>query len=80
MPASFPWNLTVGEILDVFGRPGRKFYEVLSMLAKDPQDKKELSFILTKEGKEQFLTNYLKETVTFADLIYKFPSALPSLE
>lgn len=66
-------------MLDTFGRPGRKFYDALSMMAKDEKEKKELEHLMSKEGKNDFM-KLIKETVTFADLLLKFPSAMPSLE
>jgi len=39
-------------VLDVFGRPSRRFYEFLSLVAKDETEKQEIRHILSKEGKD----------------------------
>jgi hypothetical protein len=53
--SELPHNMSIGqlftEVLDVFGRPNRRFYELLSKTAKDEREKKELKHLLTKEGK-----------------------------
>jgi len=49
------------------------------MVATNSNDKKELEHLLTKEGKPK-LMELIKETVTYADLLKLYPSAMPSLE
>jgi len=62
------------QVLDIFGRPSRRFYELLTMLATDPAEAAEIRHLMSKEGKEQFKA-FLKETPTYADLLQKWPSA-----
>lgn len=52
---------------------------MLSMVATDSNQKKELESLLTKEGKPK-LMELIKETVTYADLLKLYPSALPKME
>lgn len=81
--ADLPQKMSVGqlftEVLDVFGRPNRRFYEFLSKTAKDPKELAEIQHLLTKEGKPEML-KLIKETTTYADLMLRFKSAMPSIE
>jgi sulfite reductase alpha subunit-like flavoprotein len=65
--------------LDIFGRPSRRFYEFLALAAKDESEKKAINNLLSKEGKPELL-GLIKETATYADLLEKFPSSVPSLD
>jgi len=38
------------EVLDVFGKPGRRFYDFLSLCSNDEKEKNKLKYLLTKEG------------------------------
>ena len=67
------------EVLDIFGKPARRFYETLSMAAKDDAEKEEIDFVLSKEGKDK-MKEFGKETLTYSDLFKKFPSTKLSLE
>ena len=67
------------EVLDIFGRPNRRFYEMLEIAATDEAEKKELEFILTKEGQSMYQEN-IKETTHYADLLKKYPSAKVKLD
>jgi hypothetical protein len=51
----------------------------LGKCATDEAEKEKIKFLLTKEGKEEYL-KLVKETVTFADLFTMFPSTLTSLD
>ncbi|XP_013418498.1 uncharacterized protein LOC106179427 isoform X2 [Lingula anatina] len=68
-----------GEVLDIFGRPSRRFYETMSIAASDPSEKKELEYILSKDGADK-MKELVKETVTYADLMKKYPSAKMPLD
>jgi sulfite reductase alpha subunit-like flavoprotein len=48
-------------------------------VATDEAEKAKIKHLLTKEGKEEYLT-LIKETVTYADLFEMFPSTVPSLD
>jgi homodimeric pyruvate:ferredoxin (flavodoxin) oxidoreductase len=80
---SLPPLSTVGqlftEVLDIFGKPPRRFYETLQISAKDSSEQKELEFLLSKEGSGKF-KEFIKETPTFADLMKLYPSTKLSLE
>jgi len=79
MPEGATWKTLFRDVLDVFGRPGRRFYDFLSICATDEKEKAELKHLLTKEGKPE-LKNFVDETATFADLLATFPSAIPQLD
>jgi len=66
--------------IDLFGRPGKAFYAALSKLATTRADAMTLKFISAPEGAELFKKMADKETVTFADVLYRFRTARPSIE
>ena len=67
------------EVLDIFGKPARRFYETLQMAAKDDAERKEIEFLLSKEGKPK-MKELIKESVTYADLLKRYPSSKLSLD
>lgn len=81
--AAFEHDITVRqiftELLDVFGRPSRRFYETLLRFATDIKEKEALKHLLSAEGKEE-MKKLAAETVTYSDILQKYPSAHPSLE
>ena len=66
--------------IDLFGRPGKAFYAALSKVASSKADSMSLKFISAPEGAELFKKMAEKETVTFADVLYRFRTARPSIE
>lgn len=76
-----PSNLTVqqlfGQVLDVFGRPKRRFYELLSLVATDAAEQAVLEGL--SKGGDEYAAN-VAETVSHADLLRRFRSARPSVE
>ncbi|CAO3596158.1 unnamed protein product [Absidia cylindrospora] len=67
------------QVLDIFGRPSKKFYEALAEAATDPKEKEQLLYLVSAEGKEDFKKR-VDETVTYEDLLREFTSAKPALE
>lgn len=67
------------EVLDVFGKPSKRFYEFLGIIAQDPAEKAALKHMLTKEGAEG-LNDLVAESVTYADLLERFPSCKMTTE
>jgi len=41
------------ECADIFGRPSRRFYEFLSINAKDEKEKAEIKHLMSKEGQQE---------------------------
>ncbi|OMJ24052.1 putative sulfite reductase [NADPH] flavoprotein component [Smittium culicis] len=70
---SYQW---VKQKLDIFGRPGKKFYEFLAAHATDEDEAAQLKYIVSPEGKESFKQR-VEDTVTYADLLLEFKSAHP---
>jgi len=68
VPENTTYKSLFTDVLDVFGRPGRRFYDFLSICAQDEREKAELKHLLTKSGKPE-LKNFVDETATYADLI-----------
>jgi sulfite reductase (NADPH) flavoprotein alpha-component len=61
------------QILDIFGRPGKKFYQNLAFKCTSNQEKEEIALILeSNESFERFVKDY---TPTFAELLVRFKSA-----
>ncbi|KAJ3054153.1 hypothetical protein HK097_002533 [Rhizophlyctis rosea] len=71
-------NQMFTQVVDLFGKPGRKFYQALVDHAKDPKERVLLADLLSNAEDLQLLTD--EETPTYADLLERFPSARPSLE
>ena len=80
---ALPPVVTVGqlftEVLDIFGKPPRRFYETLQMAAKEGSERSELEFLLSKDGKDK-MKELIKETVTYADLLKMFQSSRLELD
>ncbi|KAI9638842.1 putative sulfite reductase [Dioszegia hungarica] len=66
--------------VDLFGRPGKAYYAALAKLATKKSDAMTLKFISAPEGAELFKKMAEKETVTFADVLYRFRTARPGIE
>jgi len=66
------------QYLDIFGRPSKRFYQTLAEHATDPVQK-EILFIISENGKEEFKKR-VEETTTYEDLLREFTSAHPSVE
>ncbi|KAE9290637.1 Sulfite reductase [NADPH] flavoprotein component [Phytophthora fragariae] len=65
-------------VLDIFGRPSKKFYQALLECATDEKEKTTLAALLDADGKDEYKRR-VDETVTFAELLEEFPSARPTL-
>jgi sulfite reductase (NADPH) flavoprotein alpha-component len=66
--------------IDLFGRPPKSFYSDLAAYATNAIDKFALLFIGSPEGSSTFKKLAEKDTVTFADVLQRYPSARPSIE
>jgi len=66
------------ERLDIGGWPKRRFYEMLKLCAKDPKEQEELARICSREGKQDY-QDCIDESYTYAELLKKFPSAVPTI-
>ncbi|KAF1359250.1 hypothetical protein EJ07DRAFT_178859 [Lizonia empirigonia] len=64
--------------VDIFGRPGKKFYEDLGEFASDEQEKLALQTLCTGDGAAEFKRRAEVDTITYADLLLEFSSAHPS--
>jgi sulfite reductase (NADPH) flavoprotein alpha-component len=64
--------------VDIFGRPPKRFYEMLADFADDEREKRELLQLLSAEGATEFRRRAEVDTVTYADILLEFPSAHPS--
>lgn len=66
-------------VLDIFGRPSKKFYQALLELVTDDKEKATLTLLLdAEEGKDEYKRR-VEETTTFAELLEEFQSARPTL-
>ncbi|KAG2013484.1 assimilatory sulfite reductase [Coprinopsis cinerea AmutBmut pab1-1] len=66
--------------IDLFGKPPKSFYTDLAEYATSTVDKYALRFIGSPEGSSTFKKLSEKDTVTFADILRKYPSARPGIE
>ncbi|CAG8444412.1 6241_t:CDS:10 [Ambispora leptoticha] len=64
------------QVLDIFGRPPKRFYESLAKYAKNESEKNKLLWIASSDGLEEFKRR-VEETTTYADIFYEFQSARP---
>lgn len=60
--------------LDIYGKPGKSFYEALSKLATNREEARHLRFIASAEGNSTFKKWSEIETVTYVDVLKAFPS------
>eukprot|EP00933_Yihiella_yeosuensis_P073880 TRINITY_DN8266_c1_g3_i1.p1 TRINITY_DN8266_c1_g3~~TRINITY_DN8266_c1_g3_i1.p1 ORF type:complete len:1881 (-),score=449.35 TRINITY_DN8266_c1_g3_i1:199-5841(-) len=80
-----PMELSVRQlfthVLDVFGKPNRKFFDNLSLFATDESEKKELLSIVegTPEGTALY-RDFVHDFAHHADVLKRFKSARPPLE
>lgn len=66
--------------LDIFGKPGKSFYETLSKYATNKNEERALRFIACPDGSSTFKKMSEMETVTYADVLRQFSSAKPPIE
>ncbi|KAJ3066271.1 hypothetical protein HDU98_010431 [Podochytrium sp. JEL0797] len=67
------------EAVDVFGKPGKKFYQQLIEHATVMEERERLGLLASGEGADLLAQLQEEETVTFADVLQMFPSAHPPL-
>ncbi|CAG8466675.1 10825_t:CDS:1, partial [Acaulospora colombiana] len=67
------------QVLDIFGRPSKRFYESLSLYATNENERDRLLWIASKEGAEEFKRR-VADTITYVDLLFEFTSAKPPVE
>ncbi|KIJ70246.1 hypothetical protein HYDPIDRAFT_23374 [Hydnomerulius pinastri MD-312] len=66
--------------IDLFGEPPKSFYTDLAPYATKPAEKFALQFIGSPEGSSTFKKLNEKDTVTFAEILHRYPSAKPGIE
>ena len=66
--------------IDLYGRPPKSFYTDLAEYATADVDRYGLRFIGSPEGSSTFKKLSEKDTVSFADVLQRFPSARPGIE
>jgi sulfite reductase (NADPH) flavoprotein alpha-component len=66
--------------LDIFGKPSKSFFARLATFAKDRREEMALQFIASPEGAHTLKKLNEVDTVSYADVLWKFPSARPSIE
>ncbi|KAI6047324.1 assimilatory sulfite reductase [Pisolithus marmoratus] len=66
--------------IDLFGKPPKSFYADVAPYATNRADRLTLQFIGSPEGSSTFKKLSEKDTVTFADVLQRYPSARPSIE
>jgi sulfite reductase (NADPH) flavoprotein alpha-component len=66
--------------VDIFGRPGKTFYTELAPYATDKVHNYALLFIGSPEGAATFKRMGETETVTYGEVLMRYPSARPPIE
>lgn len=66
--------------IDLFGEPPKSFYTNLAPYAIRPADKFSLQFVGSPEGSSMFKKLNEKDTITFAQVLRRYPSAKPGIE
>mmetsp|Transcript_117427 Transcript_117427/g.377184 ORF Transcript_117427/g.377184 Transcript_117427/m.377184 type:complete len:1875 (+) Transcript_117427:88-5712(+) len=67
-------------VLDVFGKPNKKFFETLSLFAKDEHEKAALeSIVASSDDGKKFYRDLVHDFASHADVLKRFPSARPPL-
>jgi len=79
LPSVMTAEQLFGQVLDMFGKPKRRFYEMLSICAEDPDDRAKLEALIGADGKDDY-RSFVNETMTHFDLLKMFPSAKPTVE
>ena len=74
MPTVTTMGQLCTQVLDLFSRPKRQFYDNLACFATDDGERDQLNHLISKEGKADF-REMVNETKTYADLMRMFPSA-----
>ncbi|KAJ1548182.1 hypothetical protein HK096_002540, partial [Nowakowskiella sp. JEL0078] len=73
-------NQVFVQLLDVFGKPGKKFFSAIATLATDPSERAHLFHLISAEGVDDLKRLGEEHTVTYADILIKFKSARPSVQ
>ncbi|RIA85873.1 hypothetical protein C1645_780939 [Glomus cerebriforme] len=67
------------QVLDLFGRPAKRFYDSLAQYATDEKEREKLLWIASNEGSQEF-KHRVEDTITYAEILYEFSSAHPPVE
>ncbi|KAI9354352.1 hypothetical protein DFJ73DRAFT_658593 [Zopfochytrium polystomum] len=67
-------------VVDIFGKPGKKFYQFLVSHASDMSERERIGWLGSGDGAADLETLTNEETPTFADVLRMFPSARPPIE
>jgi len=67
------------DMLDIFGRPSKNFLKNLAKIAPEGKDKERLQYLTSDAGKDDFQKEITAETLTFAEVLLKFPNVKPDL-
>jgi len=67
------------DLLDIFGRPSKNFLKNLSKVAPEGKETEHLRYLVSDEGKEAFAKEIFEESLSFAEVLLKFPSVKPDL-
>lgn len=74
-PATMSHRQLFGQVLDLWGKPKRRFIDFMSMKCEDEAEKARLEYLLGKEGEAELRDQIFAETLGYAHMIEMFPSA-----
>ncbi|KAG9317612.1 hypothetical protein JVU11DRAFT_1822 [Chiua virens] len=66
--------------IDLFGEPPKSFYTDIAPYATEPVERLALQFIGSPEGSATFKKLNEKDTISFAQVLERYPSAKPGIE
>eukprot|EP00658_Telonema_sp_P-2_P022053 TRINITY_DN18802_c0_g1_i1.p1 TRINITY_DN18802_c0_g1~~TRINITY_DN18802_c0_g1_i1.p1 ORF type:complete len:938 (+),score=218.44 TRINITY_DN18802_c0_g1_i1:203-3016(+) len=75
LPSVMTHRQLFGQVLDLWGKPKRRFLDFLSMKCSDPSEQARLVHLLSKEGEQELRDQVFKETLGYPHLLEMFPSA-----
>eukprot|EP00932_Pfiesteria_piscicida_P001922 SRR837773.1187.p1 GENE.SRR837773.1187~~SRR837773.1187.p1 ORF type:complete len:649 (+),score=315.25 SRR837773.1187:293-1948(+) len=68
-------------VLDIFGKPNKKFFETLALFAKDEGEKKALeSIVVSSDDGKALYRDLVQDFAHHADVLKRFSSSRPPLE
>lgn len=75
LPPTMTHRQLFGQVLDLWGKPKRRFIDFLSMKCEDEAERTRLEYLLSKEGEAELRDEIFNETLGNAHLVEMFPSA-----
>ena len=79
LPKNIQASIFFERVIDLFGKPRRRFYEMMGTLATDPGEKAEILRLLSPEGRDDLDKITHQDTVSYFDVMEMFPKTKPTI-